>query len=173
MKSYLTIDSPFGDLAVLFRVRPFAVLKIFLPSKSKRLLLEAVRGEGAQDPVFNENAESVSEMLAGYFKGKPVSVPWQWMDMHGLTELQQAVLRAAADIPYGQVRSYRQMAETIGRPRAFRFVGTTLAKNPFPILIPCHRVVKSDGSLGKFGGGTALKKKLIDLEIEYARRMDP
>jgi len=62
------------------------------------------------------------------------------------------------------LRSYRDIAVAVGRPRAYRFVGTTLANNPFPILIPCHRVIRSDGSFGLFGGGSDMKRKLIELE---------
>ena len=84
--------------------------------------------------------------------------------MGGLTRLQQSVLAATADIPYGELRSYKEVAEAVHCPRAYRFVGTTLAKNTFPIVIPCHRVIRSDGSFGQFGGGTDLKRKMIELE---------
>jgi methylated-DNA-[protein]-cysteine S-methyltransferase len=60
--------------------------------------------------------------------------------------------------------SYKTIAAAVDRPKAYRFVGTTLAINPFPILIPCHRVIRSDGAIGEYGGGSALKKWLIDLE---------
>ena len=90
--------------------------------------------------------------------------------MAGLTLLQKLVLRATTDIPYGSVRSYKQIAEAIHRPRAYRFVGSTLAKNPFPILIQCHRVIRSDSSLGQFGGGTDLKRKLIEIERKFATK---
>ncbi|MEA3438105.1 MAG: MGMT family protein [Thermodesulfobacteriota bacterium] len=97
-----------------------------------------------------------------------IKPPWEWMDMSGLTKLQQLVLRATADIPSGSVRFYKQIAEAINRPLSYRFVGSTLAKNPFPILIPCHRVIRSDSSLGRFGGGTDLKKELIEMEAQFA-----
>ncbi|MBW1836306.1 MAG: MGMT family protein [Deltaproteobacteria bacterium] len=86
--------------------------------------------------------------------------------MIGLTNLQQSVLVATTKIPYGDLRSYQAIAVTIGRPRAYRSVGSALAKNPFPILIPCHRVIRSDNSIGQFGGG-ALKRKLIELEAKH------
>lgn len=90
--------------------------------------------------------------------------------MAGLTPLQQLVLKATTDIPYASVRSYKQIAEAIHRPWAYRFVGSALAKNPFPILMPCQRVIRSDSSLGQFGGGTDLKRKLIDLEAQFATK---
>jgi len=93
--------------------------------------------------------------------------PWEWPDLSGLTALQRSVLYATAAIPYGSVRTYGQVAAAIDRPRACRFVGTTLAKNPYPILIPCHRVIRSDGTTGQFGGGTDLKKRLIERESVF------
>jgi len=111
-----------------------------------------------------------SECIENYFKGTAIKPPWEWMDMAGLTPLQQLVLRVTVDIPYGSVRSYKQVAEAIHRPKAYRFVGSTLAKNPFPILIPCHRVIRSDSSLGQFGGGTDLKRELIEMERNFSRK---
>jgi methylated-DNA-[protein]-cysteine S-methyltransferase len=74
------------------------------------------------------------------------------------------VLRARAAIPHGTVKTYKDIAIAIDRPWAYRFVGTTLANNPFPGVVPCHRVIRSDSTLGQFGGGTDLKRKLIGLE---------
>ncbi len=89
---------------------------------------------------------------------------WEWLDFGSATVLQKAVYHATFQIPYGQTRSYRQIAETAGRPGASRFVGNTMAKNPFPVLIPCHRVIRSNGSLGQFGGGVDLKRKMLEIE---------
>ena len=84
--------------------------------------------------------------------------------MEGFTVLQKAVYRQTAKISYGFLSTYKKIAEGIGRPGAYRFVGTTLAKNPFPILIPCHRVIRSDNKIGGFGGGSTLKQRLIQHE---------
>jgi len=73
-----------------------------------------------------------------------------------------------AHIPYGQTRSYKAIAEEIGLPNACRFVGSSVAKNPFPLLIPCHRVIRNDGRIGKFGGGTEMKRQLLNLESRKA-----
>ncbi|MEA3436138.1 MAG: MGMT family protein [Thermodesulfobacteriota bacterium] len=111
-----------------------------------------------------------AEKIKAFFKGTAIKPPWEWMDMAGLAPLQQLVLRATVDIPYGSVRSYKQIAEAISQPRAYRFVGSSLAKNPFPILIPCHRVIRSDSSLGQFGGGTDPKKELIEMEKKFVTK---
>jgi len=81
-----------------------------------------------------------------------------------MTPLQRRVLETTAAIPFGQTRSYAQVAASAGIPRAARFVGNTMARNPFPIVVPCHRVVRADGSAGLFGGGTDLKRRMLRLE---------
>lgn len=78
-----------------------------------------------------------------------------------LTEFEKKVYRASLDIPKGEVRSYKWLAIRAGSPKACRAVGNALNKNPYPILVPCHRVVRSDGSMGGFAGGVAAKKRLL------------
>jgi len=160
----LRFQTPFGEAAVVFRRKPFAILKTILPRADSKDLIELLKGNAFDNRGSHKKALDVSELIVDYFRGKPIAPPWEWMDMGGLTRLQQSVLVATANIPYGQLKSYKKLAEVIGRPRAYRFVGSALANNPFPILIPCHRVVRSDSSLGNFGGGTDLKRKLIQLE---------
>jgi len=81
-----------------------------------------------------------------------------------LTHFQQAVYRVVCTIPKGQTRSYQWVARRIGHPSAARAVGTALHHNPFAPLVPCHRVVRSDGSLGGFAGGVAKKRRLLSAE---------
>lgn len=108
-------------------------------------------------------------LLMDYFSGVPVAPPWQLLSMEGLTDLEQQVLRAVADIPFAALKTYGDIAEAVGRPGACRFVGNTMAKNPFPIFVPCHRVVRRNGGIGRFGGGPDLKKRLIAFENEKIR----
>ena len=164
MTCYLTFKTPLGHMAMIYRADPFAVIKILLPSQDKKGLVNAVETFGWQYNGFHDNAFEVKDSIIDYFKGKPISPTWGWLETGGLTELQQSVLARTVDIPYGELRSYKDIAAAVGRVRAYRFVGTTLANNPFPILIPCHRVIRSDGSFGRFGGGSDMKRKLIELE---------
>ena len=91
-------------------------------------------------------------------------------DLRGLTDFEQAVLRAALDIPRGEVRPYQWIAEQIGRHKAVRAVGTALGHNPIPVLIPCHRVIRSDGQPGDYGYGPQLKQRLLTHEgVDLAR----
>jgi methylated-DNA-[protein]-cysteine S-methyltransferase len=80
------------------------------------------------------------------------------------TEFQKKVWTALCSIPYGQTISYKELAERIGNPKAVRAVGAANGANPIPIIVPCHRVIGSDGSLTGFGGGLPLKKRLLELE---------
>jgi O-6-methylguanine DNA methyltransferase len=106
-------------------------------------------------------AQAIAQILE-YLRGKrkTFTVP---LDPEG-TAFQQAVWRETLRIPYGQTISYAELARRIGRPGATRAVGQALGANPLPILIPCHRVVASDGSLGGYTGGLSLKRWLLLLE---------
>ena len=85
-------------------------------------------------------------------------------NLDGLTGFQRAVLEAVAAIPRGQVRSYGQIAEQVGHPGAARAVGEVMRTNPIPVLIPCHRVVRADGSVGRYTPDPALKRRLLEEE---------
>lgn len=86
------------------------------------------------------------------------------LDLSGLTPFQKKVLEVVKTIPYGETRSYKWVAERIGNPKAVRAVGQALKKNPYPGIIPCHRVIRSDGKLGGYSKGTQKKKKLLKQE---------
>lgn len=101
--------------------------------------------------------------LADYFEGKPVafSVP---LDRTGHTDFQWQVWAALQEIPYGETRSYGWVARRIGRPAAPRAVGGAVGRNPFSIVVPCHRVIGADGDLVGFGAGLDWKRALLRLE---------
>ena len=89
-----------------------------------------------------------------------------------LTEFERSVLKAALAIPFGETRTYSWVAKRIGKPKAVRAVGSALRNNPWPLIIPCHRVIKSDGSLGKYAGkDTGRKKELIELERKLKQQV--
>ena len=88
--------------------------------------------------------------------------------MKRLSELQKKVYKAILDIPLGQTRSYKWVAKRISKPKAARAVGTALKNNPFTVIVPCHRVISSDGSLGGYSKGLKKKKQLLELERKIA-----
>jgi O-6-methylguanine DNA methyltransferase len=103
------------------------------------------------------------EELDRYFRGDPVvfSVP---LDPESGTPFQRHVWDELRRIPWGQTRSYGDIASAVGKPGAARAVGSANRANQIPILIPCHRVIKADGSLGGYASGTHIKKRLLELE---------
>lgn len=106
--------------------------------------------------------EPVAEQLAAYFdrRLKAFDLP---LDMRG-TPFQREVWQALTSIPFGQTRSYAQIAAQVGRPQAVRAVGAANGANPVPIIVPCHRVIGSNGTLTGYAGGLELKRRLLELE---------
>ncbi len=144
------IASPIGDLQLYSDGRH--VVKIGFPSEAVHAAQEG------DDAVLATCASQLRE----YFDGsrRQFRLP---LAPAG-TEFQLSVWRALADIPYGETRSYSDVARAIGKPRAVRAVGAANGRNPLPIVVPCHRVIGSDGSLTGFAGGLAVKTCLLELE---------
>jgi O-6-methylguanine DNA methyltransferase len=137
---------------------------------------------GLQNAQYDEKLlKSLQEWIIAYFEGRlpssvlclPSSIP---LALDHLGPFQQKVLACCRKIPYGKAISYSQLARMVGNPRACRAVGSALAGNPVPLVVPCHRVIRSDGSLGNFSasattglrlavlGGKSLKNELLHLE---------
>ncbi len=110
----------------------------------------------------------VKRELAEYFGQKRTSFTCETAFLTG-TSFEQEVWTCLREIPYGETRTYKWLAERVGKPDAFRAVGNALGKNPIPIIFPCHRIIESDGSLGGYSGGIDIKRRL--LEIEYYTRL--
>jgi methylated-DNA-[protein]-cysteine S-methyltransferase len=117
--------------------------------------------EGERNDV-NQWMNRAADELHAYFAGnlRVFSVP---LDMQG-TEFQRSVWNHLMRIPYGETRSYAQVAEAVGRPKAVRAVGAANGSNPVAIIVPCHRVIGASGKLTGYGGGLPLKKRLLELE---------
>ena len=149
----------------------------YIPSPVGRLLLggqtsilEMIgfsEGKGVVSPgddwiQDNSVFKQAEDQLNEYFEGERQQFDLK-MKPSG-TPFQLSVLAALQQIPFGQTTSYRNIAESIGRPKAVRAVGAANGRNPLPIVIPCHRVIGADGSLTGFGGGLAAKSFLLNLE---------
>lgn len=106
---------------------------------------------------------TIADELQGYFAGtlRVFTTP---VDLSGVTDFTRKVLEATASIPYGETVSYGDIARMIGMPGATQAVGNALGANPVPIVIPCHRVIRADGSMGWFTGGPHIKRALLRLE---------
>ena len=174
MNRYHIIDTAFGCAAVAFADAPFRLLEVKLPTDDMDALCQSFEERRWRIDNNHSKAAAIAARLVRYFDGQPIDCPWPVMDLTRYTLSQQAVYRVVAGIPYGQTASYGQVARMTGLPRAARFVGTTMANNPYPVFIPCHRVIKSDGSIGGFGGrsvaGTDLKRRMLALESDQTPR---
>jgi O-6-methylguanine DNA methyltransferase len=108
-------------------------------------------------------AQPLVDQLRRYFAGEPVAFDWP-LDLSHFTPFQREALTHCASIPYGELRSYGWIADRMGRPKSARPVGQAMSMNPIPILIPCHRVVGSNGQIVSYGGGIYWKERLLELE---------
>ena len=133
--------------------------------RSERQFVEWVKERYPEASWDEEFFQPLFKQLDRYFQGRRVEFRFP-LDLRG-TEFQVKVWRKLTEIPYGEVRSYKWVAEQVGRPRAYRAVGNAVASNPIAIIIPCHRVIRSDGSIGGYGYGIGMKKKLLQLEGAY------
>ena len=146
-------------------------LRIFiLPEEREKDVLFKIRKELKCNNLFEDNRGwgSLIKKVKEYYTGKKVDFTDYQLNLDDYTDFQKEILQTVRKIPYGEIRSYKEAAEAAGYPRAYRAVGNTMKNNPLPLVVPCHRVIKSDGSLGGFSGkeGIALKRKMIDLEFK-------
>jgi methylated-DNA-[protein]-cysteine S-methyltransferase len=160
--SYATVESPFGSLLAATTRR--GLVRLAFPEEStdsvleriaRRLSPRIVEAAAPLDPVRRE--------LEDYFTGRrrtfDLSLDWSLIGPFG-----RRVLRVTSEIPYGGVLSYAEVAAEAGSPRGSRAAGNALGSNPIPIVIPCHRVLRSGGALGGYGGGLERKRWLLELE---------
>ncbi|MFN2461406.1 MAG: methylated-DNA--[protein]-cysteine S-methyltransferase [Candidatus Velthaea sp.] len=161
------VDSPIGSLWVAFRESGITALALDRGDSEdatrERIARRLRRGiVPAQAPAW------VTDTLNAFFR---THVPnYERIDISDLTAFEQAVLRAAAQIPPGEVRSYGWVASQVGAPNAARAVGRVMARNPVPLLYPCHRVVDSSGHLHNYGYGIDVKARILEMEGYVARR---
>lgn len=160
--AYTTADSPFGQLLLATTKR--GLVRVGLPNQdADQLLIDLA--ERVSPRVLEAPAEldEVRRELDLYFDGKldHFDLPLDWRLSGGF---RQRVLRAIDRIPYGQTRSYTEMARKAGNERAVRAAGSACGSNPIPLVVPCHRVLRTGGALGGYGGGLPMKQALLELE---------
>jgi len=162
---HTAFDTEFGPVALA--ATEGGVLRVSLPGSDPDELVEEVVSRTRLLPVeggdyADDAADQVEAFLAGEITGFNLA-----LDLQLARGFNRQVLQATATIPYGETRSYGDVAGMAGSPGAARAVGTAMSTNPIALIVPCHRVIKSDGSIGGYGGGregTNLKRKLLRLE---------
>jgi methylated-DNA-[protein]-cysteine S-methyltransferase len=160
--AYTTMDSPFGPL--LLATTPRGLVRVNLPAYDPGETLEELAAQISprvlEAPAKLDKARRELDL---YFEGKlrDFDLP---LDFRLAKGFRLKVVRSIARIPYGQTRSYTDMARSAGNERAVRAAGTACGANPIPIVVPCHRVLRTGGALGGYGGGLPMKVALLEME---------
>jgi methylated-DNA-[protein]-cysteine S-methyltransferase len=169
---YTRIGSPIGDLILAATTQGLREIEFGTdvedPAYADRLRqrgAEPVHVDHIEDanPEARKNLERAAAQLSEYFGGQRsgFDVPLDWGAM---PPFQRAVLEATADVPFGHLDTYAGIARKIGKPGATRAVGNALGRNPIPVIVPCHRVIRSDATIGGYTGGLDKKQRLLSLE---------
>jgi methylated-DNA-[protein]-cysteine S-methyltransferase len=160
---YSLIPSTIGDVGLVRRSDGRSLQRIFLPRKSASMR-ELIR-EAFPDAVPERGVgDELCRQLRAFLSGAEVDFSLGKLDFTGVGGFARRVLTADHAIPRGRVMTYGGLAAKLGVPGGARAVGNVMARNPFPLVIPCHRVVGSGGSLRGFGGGLPMKRALLTLE---------
>lgn len=140
--------------------QPQTINRVYLPGRDTALAKDYPEARQGSDPNIRQLAESISRFLGG----EDVHFSLDSFALETCSSFQRRVLLAEYGIPRSHVSTYRRIADHIGCPGGARAVGGALANNPFPIIIPCHRAVRSDGGLGGYQGGLEMKRRLLEME---------
>jgi len=163
---YSSVSSPVGTIWIASDRIGVCLLRFSLKEEE---FLEAIRGWGERHPrTDREFNRGISETITAYFEGKITrfSTP---LHPRG-SPFDMKVWKALQRIPLGETRSYQEIAQQVGNPRGCRAVGGANRRNPIPLLIPCHRVIRKDGGLGGFSSGTQIKEWLVRFEQQVTRK---
>lgn len=163
-------NTQFGQIAIVWLKRQGIPIIEGIVIPSPDLKTSRILKQDYPDSQFSSCVEvdELAAQISAYLSGEKIRFLLDNLHLDQCSPFQQQVLSACFSIPRGRVSTYRHIAEQIGKPKAARAVGTALAKNPFAIIIPCHRVVSSDLKIGGFYGGSKMKKALLELEgVEF------
>jgi methylated-DNA-[protein]-cysteine S-methyltransferase len=159
--AYDVVDSPIGPLLVAATDR--GLLRISFDAEPSHHLERIAQIAGPRVLRAPRAIDRTRRELDEYFEGRRHAFELG-LDLRGVTDFTSRVLGELADVPYGQTTTYAELARRAGRPSAARAVGMVMNRNPIPIVLPCHRVVGSSGSLVGYGGGLHVKERLLRLE---------
>jgi methylated-DNA-[protein]-cysteine S-methyltransferase len=161
--AYRTVDSPVG--ALLIAATPVGLVRVAFSSEGHDAVLQNLSDRISSRLLrAPKRLDAIARQLEEYFSGRrhTFDVPLDWQLSKGFRRVVLSHL--AVDVGYGTTASYGTLARLSGSPKAVRAVGTTCATNPIPVVVPCHRVVRADGTLGGYRGGPVAKRALLTLE---------
>ena len=156
-------QTAYGWVGIAWSERGLVALSLPQATEAEAMGQLPAGGESALATTPGLDVAALVEKLQAYFDGEAVDFD-EPLDSTIGTEFQQRVWAITRDIPRGQTRTYGQIARQAGSPGAARAVGQSMARNPWPIVVPCHRVLGSDGSLTGFGGGVDMKRRMLEME---------
>ncbi|MFH8370807.1 methylated-DNA--[protein]-cysteine S-methyltransferase [Streptomyces sp. NPDC018031] len=164
--SWAVLDTPIGPLLLAATGQGLAQVAFHADDRTAARTVDRLtrRLGSAPTDACRERLEEAIRQLTAYFSGtlREFGLPLDWSLTAGFN---RRVLRELAEhVPYGTVVGYQDLADRVGEPGAARAVGTAMGGNPLPVVVPCHRVVESDGGIGGFGGGLETKRSLLALE---------
>ena len=157
MVQFSILKTDLGSFGIL--VNESDLLKVILPNKINSISIE-ITNPGSYKPIMHNVIEQLNQYFMGIRKQFDISLKLE------MPPFYKKVLKEVSEIPYGQTFSYKNIARKLNNPRAYRAVANANAANPIPIIIPCHRVIQSNGGLGNYGGGRELKQSLVQIEKE-------
>ncbi len=164
VKKTIIRSSPFGSVVVIWSplLGEPKILRVLLSGPAAVATEQASILFPACDESSCAAIDNVARDIESFFNGQDVRFSLDSVQLDSCSPFQEAVLRAEHGIPRGSVSTYRLIARHLEKPRGGRAVGNALANNPFPIIIPCHRAIRSDRSLGGYQGGPAMKRALLE-----------
>lgn len=158
-----TCETDFGWVGIA--ASPVGLLAVILPQPTGEAVLRRLSDRWPEARLITEGElAEVGDRLRRYFAGRGVSFDDLSLDMSRCTSFQRRVWEATRAIPRAQTRTYGEIARQAGSPGAARAVGQAMANNPWPVIVPCHRVLGSDGRLTGFGGGLGMKRRMLRME---------
>jgi len=160
---YTTFNSPIGKIYIA-AVKEGVVKISFSTESLQELEKYCQKHLGSEVREGSEYTRNAKQQILDYLEGKSQSLDFPVIHLN--SPFRQKVLEAERNIPYGETRSYGEVAKMVNNPRASRAVGSANAENPLPLYFPCHRIITSNGKLGGFGGGLNVKQYLLDLEAD-------
>jgi methylated-DNA-[protein]-cysteine S-methyltransferase len=169
--SYETIETGFGMIGLVWKTIEGVptVRRVFLPDAQMSMEAQVQAGFPGSVRATHPTIAALGEQIRRFLKGEPITFDLDAVHLDACSDFQQQVLIAEHAIPRGWVSTYGRIAKHLGVERGGRAVGNALARNPFPLLIPCHRAIRSDGTLGGYQGGLPMKRALLEMEgVEFS-----
>lgn len=160
---YAIFKTSFGWCGIIYGIQ--GLIKVYLPGMKKEKLEKIIFSYNKNIIERSGSIKILIKNICNYFKKNKVRLDFP-IDMRAMTDFEKKVYKQAVKIPFGKVKTYKWLAEKTGIPAGARAIGNVLGRNPVPLIIPCHRVVKSDGGLGGFSapGGILMKRKMLSIE---------